>query len=268
MKAPVKTRTLILIISITFLVFSLLAILAPVFAHFKWNFLSDPIYWFFQWFCHQRPWRSYHLFDYQFAIDARMITMFISIGIGGLITYFKKLPPLKGKYAFIFFVTMLIPMGIDGVTQLIAELNVYKVGGLPFYESTNLIRSITGIFAGTGLAFAFFPHLQSYYIEGFTNFKKLLKMVALNFLITGALIPVFAILWSLTSIKYLPSSFLIDNIQRYPGYNYEITKDGGHMTIERYFSTSTEIYKQRAIFYKKEQYLKECNPLICKSLSK
>lgn len=237
-----------LVISLVFILATLLAVLAPVFAYLKLNFLSDPIYWFYQWFCHQRPWRSYHMFDYQYALDARMITLFLGLGIGGLLTYLKKLRPLQWKSAMIVIIVMLIPMAIDGVTQLVAELSVInKVTQLPFYESTNFIRSITGIFAGVGISVALFPYIGSGESVGFN--KEYVKTILSGTLITFLSIPLFVYLWFISSTKYVPSSMFIDSLQRFPGYNYEVTTGGGHSTINRIIKVPTDLYKQREKYY-------------------
>ena len=237
-----------LVISLLFILATLLAVLAPVFAYLKLNFLSDPIYWFYQWFCHQRPWRSYHMFDYQYALDARMITLFLGLGVGGLLTSVKKLKPLKWKYVMIVIIIMIVPMGIDGITQLIAELSVInKVTQLPFYESTNFIRSITGIFAGVGISVALFPYINNGESVGFN--KDYLKTILLGMLITFLFIPLFVYLWFVSSTKYTPSSMFIDSLQRFPGYNYEVTTGGGHSTINRIIKEPTDLYKQREKYY-------------------
>lgn len=236
------------VISLLFIVATFLAVLAPVFAYLKLNFLSDPIYWFYQWFCHQRPWRSYHMFDYQYALDARMITLFLGIGVGGLLTYVKKIKLLKWKRAMILIIIMLIPMGIDGITQLIAELSVInKVTQLPFYESTNFIRSITGIFAGVGISVALFPYINNGECVSFN--KEYVKTILLGMLITSLSIPLFVYLWFISSTKYVPSSMFIDSLQRFPGYNYEVTTGGGHSTINRIIKEPTELYNQREKYY-------------------
>jgi uncharacterized membrane protein len=240
-----------LIISLVFIIATLLAILAPLFAYLKLDYLSSPIYWFYQWFCHQRPWRSYHMFDYQYALDARMITLFLGLGIGGLLTYLKRLSPLKWKQALLLIVVMLIPMAVDGITQLVAELsminNVYQ---LPFYESTNLIRSITGIFAGVGISVAIFPYLNG--TEFVDISKKYIKTILLGMFITSLSIPIIVFFWFVSSTKYKPSSIFIDSLQRFPGYNYEVTTGGGHSTINRVIKEPTNIYEQRERYYQKE----------------
>lgn len=245
------TYKLKLILPIIFLIGTFLAVIAPVFAHFGLEYISDPIYWVYQWFCHQRPWRSYHMFDYQYALDARMITMFLGIGIGGIISFRKKLKPLEWKSLLIFIVVMLLPMAIDGITQMVAELSALnKISELPFYESTNLIRSITGIFAGVGMSLVLFPLLSNTKPEKFN--LEYLKVSIISLLITFAFIPVFVFMWYVTSVKYTPSSIFFDSTQRFPGYNYEVTTGGGHSTIDRILKEPTDLYEEREIYYKDE----------------
>ena len=200
------------------------------------------------------------MFDYQYAIDARMITMFFSIGIGGLLVYYKGLKQLKIKSMILLLLLMLIPMAIDGVTQAIAEVTaVNSPDVLPFYESTNFIRSITGIFAGTGIAFIVFPFLNYHQELKVTNssIQNYIKPMIITFFATFILIPLMVLLWSVTSDKYKPSSLLIDFEQRFPGYNYEITTGAGHSTIIRVINGPTKLYEQRAKYFEKDEYLKE-----------
>ncbi len=55
------------------------------------------------------------------------------------------------------FLLFLIPMGIDGVLQLFG-----------FYESTWLIRTITGVIFGAGPVFFAYPYLD----EGFADTRR------------------------------------------------------------------------------------------------
>ncbi|HRN69840.1 MAG TPA: DUF2085 domain-containing protein, partial [Candidatus Woesebacteria bacterium] len=224
MKENTTERKILFWVIVFLFVFTLLPIVAPIAARLGLNFIADPIYWFYQWFCHQRPWRSYHLYDYQLAMDARMMLMFGSMAIGGLIIYAKKLEPLRPIHAAIFAFILIIPLGLDGTIQAIAEISS-STSKLPFYESTNFMRSLTGSIFAIGIAFGLFPFLNGR--EGRAKFKDYLGSMTLTFLISILFIFMLVIGWSLTSTKYKPSHFFIDIEQRFPGYNYEITTSAG-----------------------------------------
>jgi len=226
---------------------------APIAARLGLNFISDPIYWLYQWFCHQRPWRSYHLFDYQLAMDARMMLMFGSMAVGGLIIYIKKLKPLKPLHAIIFAIIFIIPLGLDGTIQAFAELTS-SVSKLPFYESTNFTRSLTGSLFGIGIAFGLFPFLNGQ--VGKADLKSYFKPILVTLIASLFFIFLIVTGWSLTSSKYKPSHFFIDITQRFPGYNYEITTSGGHATGSRVLNLNDEqLYLDRARAFGKDGYV-------------
>lgn len=85
----------------------------------------------------------------KFPVCARDFSLYLSMFISGLIYPFlrstneKKLPPI------IFLVLALIPIGLDGLTQLIG-----------LRESNNLLRFITGFIAGFALPFYIIPSLN------------------------------------------------------------------------------------------------------------
>lgn len=249
-------RKLILYASIFIAVFTILPILAPIFVRIGLEPAADLIYGIYQFFCHQRPWRSYHMFDYQYAMDARMMLMFASMAFSGFIIYFKRVMPLKLKTGLVYAFIMMMPLVLDGSIQLVAEATA-SGGELPFYESTNFTRSVTGLLFGTGFAFFLFPLVQ-----GFDNKKSAIKDVARYSLITSVLsfilIPIFVLLWHFSSSEYKPSSPIIDFEQRYPGYNYEITTSAGHSTIERFVDVSdTDLYIERAKKYDRQDLIED-----------
>ena len=237
-------------------IYTLLPLLAPLFAHFGLTALSDSIYWLWQFFCHQRPWRSYHLFDYQFADCARCSLIFGSISVSTFIIHLKKIKPLRPKIAILFGILMTVPLALDGTVQLIAEVSKVSSAEITFYESTNLVRSITGAFLGTGIAFSLFPFLLSNG-DTYTDIKEFLKIVLASFFISLLLVPIFVFMWFSTSTKYLPSNMLYDHVSRFPGYNYEITSSSGHSTIKRTYGVTNEEYKfiARAKLYNKQDLL-------------
>jgi len=252
-------KNITLYIAIFLTIFTILPILAPILAHLGLTGFADIIYSIYQWLCHQRPWRSYHIFDYQYAMDARMMLMFGSMTIGAYIVHFKKIKPLTPKLAIFFAILMTVPLGIDGITQMIAEITSIKNNSIPFYESTNLIRGLTGLLLGTGFAFSLFP-LLNVGETGNISLKSMAKYIFLSGVVSFLLIPIFVFLWQSTSSTYLPTSTFIDSTRRFPGYNYEITYGAGHSTIERiHKSQEIELFKKRAEKYERFDLIDEYN---------
>jgi uncharacterized membrane protein len=117
------------------------------------------IYYFGDFNCHQKSNRSFSLNGNQLPVDARLTSIFSFINIGIFITLFikpsesvrdsvfnifpRRIRGFIDKYlnrtlfVFIFFIICLLPVVFDGFYQLLTS-----------YESTNLIRVLTGISTG------------------------------------------------------------------------------------------------------------------------
>lgn len=104
--------------------------------------------------CHQKEERSFFINGNQMPFCARCTGIFFGIlaGIGFCLFYRIK---LDKKFLY-FFIIAIIPIGVDGMGQLIG-----------FWESTNIIRLLTGSIVGvlTGIAIAVI-------IDEFTNIFK------------------------------------------------------------------------------------------------
>ncbi len=249
-------KNFVLLVAIFLTIFTVLPVIAPIAAHFNLRFVSDPIYWIYQWFCHQRPWRSYHLFDNQLAMDSRMMLMFGAMAISSYIIHFKKIKPLSKPTAFLLAFVAILPLGLDGTIQMIAEFSKANMAALPFYESTNFIRSMTGLIFGVGVAFAVIPFLQ-FEVKGISKLKDYAKYIAVSSILSFLLIPILVFSWYITSSKYMPSSPFIDNIQRFPGYNYPIVGRSAHSTINPIIQEPLDVYIQRAQKYGKTDLLND-----------
>jgi uncharacterized membrane protein len=91
--------------------------------------------------CHQKASRSFFINENQMPFCARCTAIWLGITIGiGFMLFYKI--PLDEKFFYLMMIG-LIPIGIDGVGQL-----------LGFWESTNLTRVITGLFIGVITGFA------------------------------------------------------------------------------------------------------------------
>lgn len=91
-------------------------------------------------FCHQKASRSFFLNDNQTPYCSRCTGIFLGLVIGACIAVFRYI-----DFKWQWIVIGLLPIGMDGLGQLFG-----------FWESINIIRLITGMFAGilTGLAVA------------------------------------------------------------------------------------------------------------------
>jgi len=89
--------------------------------------------------CHQIASRSYFLNDNQMPVCARCLGIFLSIPIGLVFLSYRRIHihPLAIILGF-------IPFGVDALVQMYTS-----------YESSNVMRMITGIIAGLTVALAF-----------------------------------------------------------------------------------------------------------------
>ncbi len=146
------------IISITFIIlflFTILQFLSPIFlpSNTYTNFsgmvaVSDnqesidsiPFPWniayvFGDRLCHQRAERSFFINGNQMPFCTRCTAIFIGLVLGLAIILFYKIE-LNERFIFLIFIS-LIPIGIDGTGQLFG-----------LWESSNLSRTLTGLFLG------------------------------------------------------------------------------------------------------------------------
>ena len=111
--------------------------------------------------CHQISERSFYLNGNQMPFCARCTGIWLGIAIGlGYATFFKI--NLDKKFLYLIIIG-LIPIGIDGVGQT-----------LEFWESTNVIRVLTGLFIGVicGLAIGVLIEETGNIVKDYRNKKK------------------------------------------------------------------------------------------------
>lgn len=89
-------------------------------------------------FCHRKSEKSFFIKDYQFPVCARCTGFYISMMSYFIYTYYYFVN--YNINLLIFAVILLIPVFIDGLTQL-----------LEFRESNNKLRFFTGLLGGLGL---------------------------------------------------------------------------------------------------------------------
>ena len=85
--------------------------------------------------CHQKEDRSFIINDNQMPFCVRCTAIWLGLAIGLAVMIFYKIK-LDGKFLLVIFIG-LIPIGIDGVGQLFG-----------LWESTNIVRFITGLLVG------------------------------------------------------------------------------------------------------------------------
>ena len=93
----------------------------------------------FDYFCHRIPERSFFIANHQFPVCSRCTGYYISIFTFLVFSYFYFLP--YSFSSFLIGILLNLPAGVDGLTQF-----------LGYRESNNILRLITGLLGGLGLA--------------------------------------------------------------------------------------------------------------------
>ncbi len=137
-------------------------LIAPVLSYFGEKNISGFIYWLYSFACHQKSSRSFFVCDNQCGWCARCTFLWFSTFMGSLIVFYTpkflnlKITGLSWQVGLI----LTAPLALDGGIQLLATIISVLNGQVPFYESTNSIRAITGVFFGIGIAFFMFPRVK------------------------------------------------------------------------------------------------------------
>ena len=131
-----KILYIYLALLLLFLIFYTGIFLAP-YLYDRDRFLSSLIYGIYSPICHQLPERSYYILNHKMGVCARCFGIYTGILLGMLIYPFvKRLDNFKTPNKW-YLIMALIPMGIDGTTQLIG-----------LRESFNELRFVTGFIGG------------------------------------------------------------------------------------------------------------------------
>ena len=113
--------------------------------------------------CHQKAERSFSINGNEMPFCSRCTAIWLGLAIGlGLMVFY--LIELNEKFLFVIIIGI-VPVGIDGIGQL-----------LGLWESTDIIRLITGLLAGTvcGIAIgSIIDEIKT--IRIFKNNKKIIK---------------------------------------------------------------------------------------------
>ncbi len=119
----------------------LLIVLAPLLVD-RFPLPGALLYLFFSPICHQLPERSFFIFGHQLPVCARCTGIYFGALAGSFFAREKSPSPL-------FLVAALIPMALDGGTQLFLR------------ESTNVLRLVTGVIAGFATIFYVYAGIVS-----------------------------------------------------------------------------------------------------------
>jgi uncharacterized membrane protein len=164
-----------------------LPLLAPILMDAGWTGPANVIYFVYRPLCHQKPTRSYFVggpqvvytpeelqaggvdigpfsrdigneeLGWKVAFCERDVAIYGSILLTGLVYALIRQRLGDWKMSFLVYIVFLVPMGIDGVLQLFT-----------FYESTWVMRTITGVVFGAGSVLFAYPYLE----EGFSDVRK------------------------------------------------------------------------------------------------
>ena len=164
-----------------------LPLLAPVLMDAGWSIPANVIYLMYRPLCHQRPTRSFFVggpqvvyspeelaaagvnvgpfsrdignesVGWKVAFCERDVAIYGAIFATGLAYGLIRRRPGRWQLRWQVFVILTLPMAIDGTLQLFGV-----------YESTWLLRTITGALFGFGVALFTYPYLE----EGFTDVRQ------------------------------------------------------------------------------------------------
>lgn len=130
------------------LVWLLVIISAPIFESEGIKSVSQPIYRFFSYLCHQISSRSFHYHEHQLAVCTRCFGFYGGFLLGFVVYPFVRALNNTDSFPRFWLFAAMIPMGIDV--------------GLTFFgiwENTHLSRTVTGLILGFACAFFIIPAL-------------------------------------------------------------------------------------------------------------
>lgn len=134
---------------------------APIFEAEGIKSVSQPLYRFFSYICHQISSRSFHYHEHQLAVCARCLGFYGGFLLGFIVyPFFRELNNTDSFPRFWLFAAM-IPMGID-----------FSLTFFDIWENTHLSRTITGLILGFACAFFIVPALVEINYFAREKFRK------------------------------------------------------------------------------------------------
>lgn len=150
--------------------------LAPVFAALGWWDLANPIYTAYALTCHQLPERAGTVFGYQVAFCYRNTAIYAGVLVAGLLFGLARdrnvsgLQWLRRPLRWYWFVLMLVPLLVDGVTHMFGLRDMLSMDmdtsfgsfyiGSQAFSLNWWLRIITGGLAGLAVAWFAFPRMN------------------------------------------------------------------------------------------------------------
>jgi len=192
------------------------------------------------------------------AVCAREIGTFVALAVTSWIIHiFRNKIYLSLKFGIIIAIIGFLPIAIDGITQLYSEILTLNTNILPFYESSNTLRTLTGILMGTSVTFILFSLIL---VFEKSKENKIFKIYFFSVFISLILATVITAFSNFTSIQYKSENLFVDLNAKLPGYNYEIVENGAHTSNNnfRILKESTRTYCLRAKKYNQELFSKYC----------
>ncbi len=147
---------------ISVLFWAFLMLLAPIAQYYGWTNLSNPIYKFFGFLCHQMPERSFHILEHQIAVCSRCFGVYFGLVVGFIIyPFIRKIEEIE-PFPRVWLFLSLVPIGID-----------WSLGMFGIWENTHLSRFLTGLILGAACAIFIVPALVELALLRFNKRKRL-----------------------------------------------------------------------------------------------
>lgn len=160
----IQKRLAILVWGIAFAVafIWLLAIVsAPILEENGIKSISQPIYRFFSFMCHQISSRSFHYHEHQFAVCVRCFGFYAGFALGFVVYPLVRALNNTDSFPRFWLFAAMIPMGID------VGLTFFNI-----WENTHLSRTVSGLILGFACAFFIIPALVEISFFARQRFKK------------------------------------------------------------------------------------------------
>ncbi|MDQ3711024.1 MAG: DUF2085 domain-containing protein [Acidobacteriota bacterium] len=123
-------------------------VLAPFAEANNLSSVSNPVYKFFSFICHQIPDRSIHFHEHVLAVCSRCFGVYLGLLFGFVVyPFLRRIEDTEPLPRFWLFLAM-IPMAVD-----------WLLGFFGIWENTHLSRFLTGAILGTACAIFIVPAL-------------------------------------------------------------------------------------------------------------
>lgn len=123
-------------------------LLAPVAEANGFTNVSQPIYTFFSFLCHQIPERSFHIENHAFAVCSRCFGVYFGLLLGFIVyPFFRSLDEIE-PLSRIWLFLAIIPLAVD-----------WSLGFFEIWENTYLSRFLTGLILGAACGIFIVPAL-------------------------------------------------------------------------------------------------------------